>query len=910
MIRQKNLSFDEENIDDQNQALSMLTIEEYRKLWLGDYCDVFKGITEKVSKWYKKEREIEKYELKNNGEKPSNYTIHDHHHCIAVENIIYALIPESCHKKLTPEERFCLLAAVWLHDIGMMPMIYNRVWAKPEDGGNKEGQGQKRPAAGKLGKKKPVDEQLLRDRHHLTACKFVAQNYKKCGLYGRVNGRDCSAARNAVIEVIKYHRRREDISRCREHLQVETGVNVRVRLLAAYLRLADAMHIDSSRAPDLKYAICLAYNIPNESKIHWLKSRMVQSVTPNLQRNRLELTFRSPSPDQIRELEITDYKFITDNMNYIKKLVSKDLQEELGSVMHVLAGGGVSTYLSIRTTEDVPIHDQQTLNDILSLYRYYDILSNPSASRLIEMTLSAVANIAGYHLSYHYLDTKDLTEGLARENNIAKYLVDVPEENIKAGLEDFLSQVEQNLLRQRPCHLGLSKLHDQLVKLKNQFHCFRKGGKEFFISEVWKLFKKSYERRGEVTKNAYMFFKNEEKVVNIAARPQEVYSPPYANGASGGRNDESIWASPLDDKDKINILLYGNSALVTKVLYGLRDCLILRGHFPDDHAQNGYEYYTYKRYRHYGKYHWHIYTGNINIIICDGQPKTQLIKGRVEYHDGLSYANRLFQRDFSNIIMVPDLIAGNLLRDRGLIDYVIVGANGLVSELERDCRKDYFKHSAGHHSLLDLVRAYRQESGGNSDSASPKVILVTTTDKWDEENLQDDGCTAGEARERRPADEKKHGALVEGIRFWDYGDKALRKQIWFSQPQDDEFKRLKDECLTVYNPRGDQIPVGHVDVIICDTGVYHKECGAGPEGGGEVNLSDFKLSYRYPREGGLGENRRDKAGDLYDALKIENGDLGEKRDDSCRLYREDQTDGEERSAVEKTDEPGLAEEDS
>jgi HD superfamily phosphohydrolase YqeK len=42
-------------------------------------------------------------------------------HCRAVENLIFKLIPH--FEKLKEEERFCLLASAWLHDIGMLPSV-------------------------------------------------------------------------------------------------------------------------------------------------------------------------------------------------------------------------------------------------------------------------------------------------------------------------------------------------------------------------------------------------------------------------------------------------------------------------------------------------------------------------------------------------------------------------------------------------------------------------------------------------------------------------------------------------------------------------------------------------------------------------------------------------------------------
>ena len=52
------------------------------------------------------------------------YTPHDHSHCEAVEKLLFCLIPcDLMKEKLSPQEIFLLLAAAWLHDIGMHPNL-------------------------------------------------------------------------------------------------------------------------------------------------------------------------------------------------------------------------------------------------------------------------------------------------------------------------------------------------------------------------------------------------------------------------------------------------------------------------------------------------------------------------------------------------------------------------------------------------------------------------------------------------------------------------------------------------------------------------------------------------------------------------------------------------------------------
>lgn len=50
------------------------------------------------------------------------FTNHDIAHLESVEKIIDSLLEENHTNALSDEEIFCLLSAVWLHDIGMIPI--------------------------------------------------------------------------------------------------------------------------------------------------------------------------------------------------------------------------------------------------------------------------------------------------------------------------------------------------------------------------------------------------------------------------------------------------------------------------------------------------------------------------------------------------------------------------------------------------------------------------------------------------------------------------------------------------------------------------------------------------------------------------------------------------------------------
>lgn len=63
----------------------------------------------------------------NKARHPYPYPPHDHIHSIWVENTLDRLLlgPEGFKKGLSCDEIFLLLASVWLHDIGMIPDLFN-----------------------------------------------------------------------------------------------------------------------------------------------------------------------------------------------------------------------------------------------------------------------------------------------------------------------------------------------------------------------------------------------------------------------------------------------------------------------------------------------------------------------------------------------------------------------------------------------------------------------------------------------------------------------------------------------------------------------------------------------------------------------------------------------------------------
>ncbi len=175
---------------------------------------------------------------------PFYFTPHGISHAKNVEEKIKQLIPDEKVDLLREQEKFALLCSAWLHDIGMIPDLFDKKVTLSEKTYHK-----------------------IREDHHERSRKYIKDNYETLGL----NFEEASA----IGEICYFHRKKEDILRCEK---MEPRYNC--RLLAAFLRLADAFQIDRSRIDDYSqlYNMLLTMGMPLASEFHWLKSFWIRDI--------------------------------------------------------------------------------------------------------------------------------------------------------------------------------------------------------------------------------------------------------------------------------------------------------------------------------------------------------------------------------------------------------------------------------------------------------------------------------------------------------------------------------------------------------------------------------------------------------------------------------------------------------
>lgn len=760
---------------------------EYKEKWLPDYFgDRLETIRRLVKHLHMSKEKIPQVKW---------FTPHGAPHCQAVEDLLHHLIPDELYCQLTEDERFFLLSSAWLHDIGMIRGIMGE-------------------------ELESVTDEQIREEHHTRSEQFIIRNYREIGVE--------EPEKEAFGLLSRYHRRRCPLIECPEEINIPNHNSVRLRLLAAYLRLADALHIDQTRAPDAQYAISLAYDIPSKSKLHWLRSKFVLGIDVSVEKKEISVHLKSP----INEIETHGNKpnAMERTLESIYDLIVQDLAAELDTVKDVLFAANISYFLRITKKVHKVVFDQQLLRDIKSVFNYYFLLDNPSSSSLYTLMLQSIREIIeSYSLNIH--ENKQEVEQAA----------------LKA-VSSFLDEIDERVLGSRKCHTGLRNFVKKIRDTVKQGNVIALQNEIQFRS--WLLERK----RTGVRFSAYRYF-NKKLASNV-------------------------WKKEVDPPIKpFNILLYGYSELVIKSLCGFRDAVISRLLNPYHQDIEEVEEYTRDIYpwttdlkgidEESGMRNVHDQLSQeqrdapprddgsaetygpgkrlpllhksrleqraskwFNIFVCEGQPKNRTTwGGKTIYHDGSRFAITLANHGFTEIFVIPDAVASSLIApyDQGegfpRIHFVMVGANGYD--------KDKFLHSAGH-AMVAAITSYARhhwhwnEGCSDDETELPALILSIITDKY---KIKKIGATGKSASDSTSSSYHKKGNIdspvivTDGWKFREaFAREPIRTHVFISQDQELR-SSLNNEAPTAlfYNPREDRIPISCVDVVITEKAWLEKK---------------------------------------------------------------------------------------
>jgi translation initiation factor 2B subunit (eIF-2B alpha/beta/delta family) len=321
------------------------------------------------------------------------FTPHDQNHSQMVEDLILkALPPDAMRRGLSDNERFILLAAAWFHDVGMNPELFDTdKRGLPPD------------------KTKEWDR-TVRMSHAKRSADYVVKMGPRLGL-----SRDEINLLEKMARLHRYGAYRD------LHQEEWEQRDVRLPLLASYLRLADALHIPR-RDEHTSFKIFLALGMDHKAKFHWLKSKYADRVELSPTQSRITLVMR-----RRRGYTKDAWKQKTRDL---QNLVVREVQDELDAVKDILARGGLAYYHTVEADSDedatFSANEERELDELLRRMRLFDPTLSPNAS-------SAAGDI---------LKLLTLFSGPGGDEDTAIGL-----------LEDYQQHALQEFLNERPCHV-------------------------------------------------------------------------------------------------------------------------------------------------------------------------------------------------------------------------------------------------------------------------------------------------------------------------------------------------------------------------------------------------------------------------------------------------------------------------
>lgn len=159
-----------------------------------------------------------------------DFTTHDIRHCLQVLENVDLVMPDSLRQKLSTWETYFLVAAIYLHDVGMVdfPKLRNDP-SRPTDDDPE------------------TLRRYIRDEHHRRSEEFILGNYRDLEIPDEHQAK-------IIAAICRGHRIENLHDKDRfDHESMYKNCSVNVPLLAAVLRISDELDLRFERAPLIVY---------------------------------------------------------------------------------------------------------------------------------------------------------------------------------------------------------------------------------------------------------------------------------------------------------------------------------------------------------------------------------------------------------------------------------------------------------------------------------------------------------------------------------------------------------------------------------------------------------------------------------------------------------------------------------
>ena len=189
------------------------------------------------------------------------YTSHGEDHCERMFAKLDDIVPAEEKRKLSAYENFLLACAIWLHDVGMAILKSDapsfQAMATPD-----------------LAALTSDFRKEIRRTHNIRSSKFVNDFGSQMSLI--------KEERDVVAQLCLAHRKEYDLHSLPKEWRIGDA-DMRPRLLAALLRLADACDLDNRRASLLIYEILDLRRVAPDSALHYEGHFSISGVKPDPQ---------------------------------------------------------------------------------------------------------------------------------------------------------------------------------------------------------------------------------------------------------------------------------------------------------------------------------------------------------------------------------------------------------------------------------------------------------------------------------------------------------------------------------------------------------------------------------------------------------------------------------------------------
>lgn len=663
------------------------------------------------------------------GTDPRSYTPHDPGHFKRVEANLRRLLPVDTWTLISNQERFLLSCAAWTHDIAMHPAAYG------EDGDK-------------------LTPSQIRKKHVEASADWVLRHRKEYDL----------SHNEAVLiaEICRHHSRFNDIRGCSTE-RICQGELVRPQLLACYLRLADALEIAHARVEDSEISrfLFLQEVIADNADFtlfHWIKSFVVAGIAVLHKERTLQVEFQLPKDDleqvlgrdvlsrvgDIDELSSLPHSIAESSPRYhlLTQYALDELRNELETVEDILAACGPTSFHIVEALDTVRIlKGAATPPWSIGLRRvvnYLNVAYSPNSSGTAGAALNAIDDAISVICDRSGWSIDELRNRKDGKKKIGSNKVLISRDAVIEVIPHLRKSLQARQ-SQRRCHNELRRITDFVVEYAQALIKFE--GDEYL---PWVMLLDEFRN-------------NLGAILDADGDRMQALRANFASEMA-----EHI----VKNGQKLNVLLFGNSATVADALASLIPsvvpngvhCYIAEGRGKSKHGPHNKPVYLDAE----------TYAANVRSSLeGDGKEKSR--------------------SDVVSIEVIPDTAVGRVLdrnhtdSEHPQADVVLFGANGIFRE--PDVR---VAHTCGHLCIAATAKHF----------GVPVYVLSSV-------------------------------AKISQKPYSRWRDAIRERNEWIAGKASDVIERLEGVGASAeWNPSEEQIGIDLVDKVVTDAGICDFADGA------------------------------------------------------------------------------------